>query len=86
MTTSTVPAPAPAFPDRFRARAGAGATLTFAEFMALALYDPEVGYYRGGRPRVGRNEHRLLDACRRTLFSVWAQRPAKDGQLSFDEF
>jgi len=39
-----------------------------------------------GRPRVGRNEHRLLDACRRTLFSVWAQRPAKDGQLSFDEF
>jgi SAM-dependent MidA family methyltransferase len=54
MTTSTVPAPAPAFPDRFHARAGAGATLTFAEFMALALYDPEVGYYRGGRPRVGR--------------------------------
>jgi len=39
-----------------------------------------------GRPRVGRNEHRLMDACSRTLFSAWAQRPAADGQISYDQF
>lgn len=27
--------------------------MPFAQFMALALYDPEVGYYRRNRPRVG---------------------------------
>lgn len=27
--------------------------MTFAEFMTLALYDPDVGYYRQARPRVG---------------------------------
>jgi len=27
--------------------------MPFAQFMALALYDPEVGYYRRDRPRVG---------------------------------
>lgn len=27
--------------------------MTFAEFMALALYHPELGYYRRDRPRVG---------------------------------
>ena len=27
--------------------------MTFAEFMALALYDPEVGYYTRSKPRVG---------------------------------
>lgn len=27
--------------------------MTFAQFMALALYDPEIGYYRQSRPRVG---------------------------------
>lgn len=39
-----------------------------------------------GTPRVGRNEHRLMDACSRTLFSVWAKRPAADGQISYDDF
>jgi hypothetical protein len=39
-----------------------------------------------GRPRVGRNEHRLMDACSRTLFSVWARRPSADGHISYDEF
>ncbi len=43
----------PEFLAAFRARAGAGSTLTFAEFMALALYHPEVGYYRRDRRRVG---------------------------------
>ena len=27
--------------------------MTFARFMGLALYHPEVGYYRRNRPRVG---------------------------------
>lgn len=39
-----------------------------------------------GRPRVGRTEHRLMDACSRTLFSVWAKRPDKDGQIAYDDF
>ena len=39
-----------------------------------------------GMPRVGRNEHRLMEACSRTLFSVWAKRPAADGQISYDDF
>jgi hypothetical protein len=39
-----------------------------------------------GRPRIGRTERRLMDACSRTLFSVWAKRPAADGLISYDEF
>ena len=39
-----------------------------------------------GRPRVGRAEHRLMDACSRTLFSVWAKRPDAGGQISYDDF
>lgn len=39
-----------------------------------------------GRPRVGRSEHRLMDACSRTLFSVWAKRPDANGQISYDDF
>ncbi len=53
MTTSTLHPP-PDFIERFRALTGAGGTMTFAGYMALALYDPAVGYYCGGRPRVGR--------------------------------
>jgi SAM-dependent MidA family methyltransferase len=33
-----------------------GAVISFAEFMALALYHERVGYYRRGRRRVGRDE------------------------------
>jgi SAM-dependent MidA family methyltransferase len=44
----------PEFFAVFRARAGPGGALTFAEFMALALYDERVGYYRRERQRVGR--------------------------------
>ncbi len=44
----------PEFLTAFRAWAGAGGVMTFAEFMALALYDERVGYYRRGRRRVGR--------------------------------
>ena len=44
-----------AFVRRFRAdpRVDDG-MLSFADFMDLALYDAEVGYYRGGRERIGR--------------------------------
>ena len=44
----------PEFLELFRTQAGAEGTLTFAEFMALALYDPQLGYYRQDRERVGR--------------------------------
>jgi len=45
-----------AFARRFRARAKRkGGILSFAAFMDLALYDPEVGYYRTTRTRVGRS-------------------------------
>jgi SAM-dependent MidA family methyltransferase len=44
-----------AFARRFRGRAKATpAALSFADFMDLALYDDEVGYYRAPRDRVGR--------------------------------
>ncbi len=36
----------------FREETG-GRPASFAEFMALALYHPELGYYRRARPRVG---------------------------------
>ncbi len=45
----------PDFLELFRTHAGAAGTLTFAEFMALALYDPQQGYYRQDRERVGRS-------------------------------
>ncbi len=44
----------PAFLAAFRAAAGPVGRLSFARFMELALYHPEVGYYRAGRERVGR--------------------------------
>ena len=39
-----------------------------------------------GRPRMGRVERRLVDACSRTLFSAWAKRPGPNGQISYDDF
>ncbi|EIQ00445.1 hypothetical protein OpiT1DRAFT_04988 [Opitutaceae bacterium TAV1] len=56
-SSSVFPPPSPAFLDAFRRRAalrGTKDTLTFADFMDLALYDRECGYYRASRPRVGR--------------------------------
>ncbi|MBS0663446.1 MAG: SAM-dependent methyltransferase [Verrucomicrobia bacterium] len=52
MGSSTVP-PSAAFLAAFRARAGAGSVLPFDEFMDLALYHRELGYYRQPRVRVG---------------------------------
>src|SRR5688572_19549113 len=37
----------------FRACASPGGRMSFASFMQLALYHPEVGYYRTAKPRVG---------------------------------
>jgi SAM-dependent MidA family methyltransferase len=55
MGSSPVPSPAvsPEFLAVFRAHADASGTMSFAQFMALALYHPDVGYYRRERPRVG---------------------------------
>lgn len=39
-----------------------------------------------GRPSLGANERRLLEACSRTLFSAWAKRPGADGQIPYDDF
>ena len=38
-----------------------------------------------GRPRMGRSEHILMDACSRTLFSAWAKAPGADGQRSYED-
>lgn len=54
MREDAVPSPpSPAFLERFRSRAKANGRLRFDAFMDLALYDPEVGYYRADRQRVG---------------------------------
>ena len=44
------PAMAQALHDRL---AAAGGQITFADYMALVLYDPQVGYYAGSGDRVG---------------------------------
>lgn len=54
MQHSTAPVGFDAFSRRFALRAAGRPALPWAEFMELALYDPEVGYYRSNRPRVGR--------------------------------
>lgn len=43
----------PEFLAVFRAHADAGGSMTFARFMELALYHPQLGYYRRAQPRVG---------------------------------
>lgn len=42
------------FKSAFLAASGSQRALSFERFMALALYDPHVGYYRAERERVGR--------------------------------
>lgn len=58
MASSTPAAPepvSPAFAAAFRRAADGTDTLRFDAFMALALYDPELGYYRRDCLRVGRD-------------------------------
>lgn len=53
---SSSPQPTAASPDflrAFRGAAGPGGRLRFDRFMALALFDTDVGYYRRDRQRVG---------------------------------
>lgn len=50
---SSSPAPSAEFLAVFRASAGAAGSLTFAQFMELALYHPTLGYYRRPAARVG---------------------------------
>lgn len=52
-SSNQAPPPSAAFLRRFQAEAGPGAVLPFDRFMALALYDPAVGYYQQNRRRVG---------------------------------
>lgn len=47
----------PAFRAAFLRASGPAAVLRFDAFMALALYDPALGYYRRSAPRVGRDRH-----------------------------
>lgn len=47
------PAASPEFLAVFRAHADAHVEMPFTQFMDLALYHPEVGYYRSNRKRVG---------------------------------
>jgi SAM-dependent MidA family methyltransferase len=54
MTEEDGPQPSPEFLSAFQARTDSGGAMTFAGFMNLALYHPQVGYYRGLRSRVGR--------------------------------
>jgi len=44
------------FRNAFAAKAGPEGWLSFDQFMALALYHPDVGYYRKPRTRVGRDD------------------------------
>ena len=41
------------FLEAFRSQAGESGTLRFDRFVELALYHPDLGYYRRPRPRVG---------------------------------
>lgn len=47
------PALSPEFREVFHRHADADGAVSFARFMELALYHPEVGYYRRDRTRVG---------------------------------
>jgi SAM-dependent MidA family methyltransferase len=46
-------APSQEFLTVFRAEANSSGRMSFARFMELALYHPQVGYYRRDQPRVG---------------------------------
>jgi SAM-dependent MidA family methyltransferase len=45
----------PRLVERIRTEIGANGPLTFARFMALALYEPDLGYYRTTDERAGRS-------------------------------
>lgn len=70
----------PALVERIRAEISAAGPMTFARFMELALYDPELGYYRVATQRPGRagdfltapETHPIFGATiARQLHEVW---------------
>jgi SAM-dependent MidA family methyltransferase len=76
----------PAFARGFARRAGGAGVLAFADFMDLALYDPECGYYRAPRQRVGRRpETDFATACSLPLAFAPLVAAAATGLLSGGE-
>jgi SAM-dependent MidA family methyltransferase len=78
----------PALVERIRAEIAAGGPITFARFMELALYDPELGYYQVLATRAGRagdfltapETHPIFGAAiARQLDEIWQRlgRPAR---------
>ncbi|MDP9482116.1 MAG: SAM-dependent methyltransferase [Chloroflexota bacterium] len=78
----------PALVERIRAEISAAGRITFARFMDLALYDSELGYYRGRAERAGRagdfltapETHPIFGAAiARQLDEIWRRmdRPAR---------
>src|SRR5688572_1375714 len=53
LSMNAATAPSPEFLAAFRAQADTTVAMPFAQFMALALYNPVVGYYSANRARVG---------------------------------
>jgi SAM-dependent MidA family methyltransferase len=78
----------PALVERIRAEISADGPMTFARFMDLALYEPELGYYRVPAERAGRggdfltapDTHPIFGAAiARQLDEIWQRmgRPAR---------
>lgn len=53
MKPSIEPSVHPAMLEALRRRAGGKPAIGFADFMEVALYEPGLGYYRKGKPRIG---------------------------------
>lgn len=59
----------PAFIEEIHATIAAnGGRITFAQFMELALYHPQHGYYRSGKPRIGKDGDYFTSASVGPLF------------------
>ncbi|MEO8230009.1 MAG: SAM-dependent methyltransferase, partial [Chloroflexota bacterium] len=78
----------PALVERIRAEISAHGPITFARFMDLALYDPELGYYRVPEERAGRGGDFLTAPDTHPIFGAaiarqldeiwqWMGRPAR---------
>jgi len=44
--------------------------ITFEKFMNMALYDPELGYYASGKPRIGREGDFYTSSCLHPVFGT----------------
>jgi SAM-dependent MidA family methyltransferase len=84
----------PALLDKIRAEIALSGPMTFARFMAIALYDPEHGYYRSATERPGRagdfltapETHPIFGAAvARQLDEVW-RRLDRPGRFVLREY